>query len=401
MRLTRSPLGSRRRAPRLALAAWLLATLGGLLAVDESWASDESRQIIKVGPTRALKAPSAAAALARDGALVEIDAAIYHGDVAIWTQNRLTLRGVGGLVQLEADGAAAQGKAIWVIKGDEVTVERIGFSGARVPHRNGAGIRSEGRNLTIRDSLFHDNEMGILTDNRANSHIVIERSEFARNTTDYERTGSLGHNIYIGRVASFTLIGSYVHGSQVAHNVKSRAERNRILYNRIVDQDDSGSSYLIDLAEGGDAEIIGNSLRQSRLSENRAMIAYASEAGRENSDAAVVVAHNTFVNDRRSVRFLRNFSTSKVRFLNNLLVGGPIRVFGRALLAGNLRVGVESLRAPASFDFAPLPDSPAVDAGRPLPAGQAPTQEYVHPLALRARATDGRPDVGAYELGRR
>ena len=401
MSCRRSPAAIRWRVPWLLVAAWLLAADPGLLTVDGAQASDEPRQVLQVGPTRALKTPSAAARLARDGALVEIDAAIYRGDVAVWTQDRLTLRAVGGLAQLEADGAAAQGKAIWVIKGDEVTIEGIGFSGARAPDRNGAGIRSEGRNLTIRDSLFQDNEMGILTDNLADSHIVIERSEFARNTTDYERIGSLGHNIYIGRVASFTLIASYVHGSQVAHNVKSRARRNRILYNRIVDHDDSGSSYLIDLAEGGHAEIIGNSLRQSRLSENRTMIAYAAEAGRDVRDAAVVVAHNTFVNDRRSVRFFRNFSASKVRFLNNLLIGGPVRVFGRALLAGNLRVASESLRAPSSFDFAPLPDSPAIDAGNSLPAGQAATQEYVHPLSLRERATDGRPDVGAYELGHR
>lgn len=382
----------RRAAGRICILAVLLALL---LPVP---AAGGGAEVIRVGPGRALERPSEAARLAPDGAVVEIDAGVYRGDVAIWTQDRLTLRGVGGLAQLEADGGAAQGKAIWVIKGDEVTVERIGFSGARVPDLNGAGIRAEGRDLTIRDSLFHDNEMGILTDSRGDSHIVIERSEFARNSVDYERSGRLGHNIYIGAVASFTLIGSYVHGSRVAHNVKTRARHNRILYNRIVDDDDTGSSYLIDLADGGDAEIVGNSLRQSRLAENRAMIAYAAEAGREAAGAEVVIAHNTFVNEASSVRFVRNFGSAELRFLNNLVVGGRRLVAGPAILGGNVVAPAASLRDASALDYRLAPGSPAIDAGIALEAAGRPRQEYRHPLELRPRPTEGPPDAGAYEF---
>ena len=336
--------------------------------------------------------------LARDGAVVEIDAGVYRGDVAIWTQDRLTLRGVGGLALLDADGEAAQAKAIWVIKGDDVLVESIGFAGCRVPDLNGAGIRSEGRNLTIRDSNFYDNEMGILTDNRPDSEIVIETSEFSRNGVDYERTGRLGHNIYIGGVKSFTLIGSYVHGSDVAHNVKTRARQNRILYNRITDDDDRGSSYLIDLSEGGDATILGNVLRQSPRAENPAMISYAAEAGREEDQAIITIANNTFVNDRSSVRFVQNFSASTVRFLNNLLVGGTRLVVGRAVLEGNVIAPITSLSAPDKGDYSPLAGSPAIDAGKDLAPALAPTLEYRHPLSLRDRARDGAIDAGAYEF---
>ena len=379
----------------LAGGTWLPQSPGVALARDDETA------IIRVGPTRAIKWPSEAARLATDGAIVEIDAGVYGGDVAIWTQDRLTLRGVGGLAHLEAEGKSAQGKAIWVIKGDEVVVEKIGFSGCRVPDRNGAGIRAEGRDLTIRDSLFHGNEMGILTDDRADSHIVIERSEFSRNTVDYERYGSLGHNLYIGRVASFTLSGSFVHGSHIAHNVKSRARLNRILYNRIVDDDDSGSSYLIDLSEGGDAKVIGNSLRQSRHSANPAMISYAAEDGRRDAEANVVIANNTFVNAAPSVRFVQNFSASEIRFLNNLLIGGTRLVAGRASLDGNVIADTTSLQNPSQGDYRLVADSPAIDGGRDLGPELRSAHEYVHPLSLRKRPVRGAIDAGAYEFNDR
>ena len=95
----------------------------------------------RVGPDRELRAPSAAAAVARDGDTVLIDAGTYVGDVATWTQDDLTLRGVGGRAHLRAAGESAQGEAIWVIAGDRVTVDLVELSGARVPDGNGAGIR--------------------------------------------------------------------------------------------------------------------------------------------------------------------------------------------------------------------------------------------------------------------
>ena len=389
---------------------WLLAVLflvvptaaeASAATLRQTAQSQGDAAVIRVGPEHALKRPSDAAAIAGDGAVVEIDAGTYSGDVAIWRQNRLTLRGVGGLAMLDADGRSAQGKAIWVIKGDDVTVERIGFVGCRVPDRNGAGIRAEGRNLTIRGSLFHDNEMGILTSNVADSHIVIESSEFSRNKSDTASHGRLGHNIYIGQVASFTLRASYVHGGQTGHNVKTRARVNRILYNRIVDHDDTGSSYLIDLAEGGEAVILGNSLRQSEMTENRAMIAYAAEGGKRDADAKVAVVNNTFVSDRASVRFVRNFGAASVGFYNNLLVGGTRLVSGRSRLAGNVIATAESLAAPQDFDYRLTAGSPAIDAGRDFQGDESPLlalQVYRHPSALRPRPRDGALDAGAYEF---
>ena len=106
-------------------AAILLAPPGSSLSAQET--------VLRVGPQRELKRPSEAARIARDGDLVEIDAGAYEGDAAVWRQHGLTIRGVGGRAQLRANGAHAEGKAIWVIKGDDTTIEGVEFSGAKVP----------------------------------------------------------------------------------------------------------------------------------------------------------------------------------------------------------------------------------------------------------------------------
>jgi hypothetical protein len=106
-------------------------------------------RIIQVGPSRTVKLPSQASAIAKTGDIVEIDADSYVGDVTVWTQDNLTLRGIGGRPRILAAGQAAEDKAIWVIKGRNAIVDNIEFAGAAVPTGNGAGIRAEGINLRI------------------------------------------------------------------------------------------------------------------------------------------------------------------------------------------------------------------------------------------------------------
>ncbi|HET9446623.1 MAG TPA: tetratricopeptide repeat protein, partial [Steroidobacteraceae bacterium] len=139
------------------------------------------RRVLKVGPTQSLRKPSDAARVAQDNDIIEIEAGRYVGAVAIWTQNGLLLRGVNGLAHLDSQGRTANEQGIWVIRGNDIVVENIEFSGARSRHRNGSGIRFLGRNLTVRDSTFHHNEDGVLTWTSPDSEILIERSVFAHN----------------------------------------------------------------------------------------------------------------------------------------------------------------------------------------------------------------------------
>ena len=318
------------------------------LACPEAWADESARAPLRVGPQHVLKTPSAAAKVARDGDLVEIEPGLYRGDAAVWTQNRLTLRGNGGVAHLRADGAHAEGKAIWVIKGADTVIENLEFSGARVSDRNGAGIRLEGPGLTVRRSYFHHNEMGILVGVNPASHILVEHCEFAYNM----RPDGHNHNVYIGAVGSFTLRSSYVHHAAIGHNVKSRALKNYIVQNRIIDGREGRSSYTLEFPNGGLSIVVGNVLQQGPATENPTIVSFGAE-GLTRPDNELYFAYNTVVNEgRRSARFIFvKAGTATARIVNNVFAGPGELLVGRGELANNARAALSDFVAPQRFDY--------------------------------------------------
>jgi len=354
-------------------------------------------RILRVGPGRYYRLPSQAAAAARDGDRIEIDAGVYSGDVAIWRANDLVIRGVGGRPELRAAGRSAQGKAIWVIKGANTTVENIAFTGARVSDGNGAGIRAEGAGLTVRHALFRDNEDGILAGRNPNSDILVEYSEFDRNGGGRGQT----HNIYVGAVRSFTFRFNYSHHARIGHQVKSRARRNFILYNRLMDEETGNSSYAIDLSTGGVAYIIGNLIQQGPETDNWALVSFAAE-GTSAGPQELYVVNNTFVNERHSGLFVNNRSTVSAALLNNLFVGKGRMLKGPGRAAGNVVTRRPRFVDRRGYDYRLRPGSPAIDKGVEPPTVTdfplAPVWQYRHPTGGEKRPRRGALDAGAYEF---
>ena len=245
---------------------------------------------------------------------------------------------------------------------------------------------------------LRDNEDGLLTWNDPESVILVEHSVFARNG----HGDGQSHNIYIGRVRSFTLRFSHSHDSRIGHEVKSRAAVNRILYNRLTDEEDGNSSYLIDLPEGGEGYVIGNELLKGARADNPNAISYASERPAIESGRLWVV-NNTLYNRYLNATFVRNRSQRPVLAVNNVVTGAPV-----ALKAGLVELranhqGVEhGLRDAPQLDFEPLPDSPLIDAGTDPGSvdGVAlwPEFEYVHPASGRPRQRVAALDIGAREF---
>jgi hypothetical protein len=356
------------------------------------------RRVLKVGPQRQLRRPSDAARVAQDDDLIEIDAGRYVGDVALWTQNGLLLRGVNGRPHLDSQGRVAQEQGIWVFRGNDIAVENIEFSGARSLHRNGSGIRFLGRNLTVRDSYFHDNEDGVLSYNTPDSDILIERSVFARNGAG----DGLSHNMYIGGGRRFTLRFSHSHDSITGHEVKSRARFNFIEYNRLTDEDDGTSSYLIDVPDGGYAYVVGNVLEKGGRTENPNAIAFASEK-RDLQEGGLWVVNNTYYNRRVDSTFVANRSKRPAFVVNNVLAGAPaVLLDGPGTDRNNFRHPQSGMVDPTAYDFRPTAESPLIDSGEdPGNVGNValwPQFEYVHPAAGRARQKIAALDLGAYEF---
>lgn len=360
-----------------------------------SIATAKDGQLLRVGPSEPLKTPAAAAAVAKDGDVIEIQAGTYTGDVAIWTANRLTLRGIDGKAHLDAAGKSAQQKAIWVIQGNGTTVEHIEFSGCRTPDRNGAGIRLEGAGLVVRHCHFHDNENGILTGANPDSEVVVESSEFGGNGAG----DGYSHNLYIGQILRFKMSGCYSHDAKIGHLVKSRAQSNQLVANRLTDGLEGTSSLLIDLPNGGDSLVSGNILQHGPKATNGTGISFASE-GAKNRVQTLLVVNNTYVNQRPTPGpFLRVSGKPKVvKLANNLIVGTRALLDGPGESINNLLTEQPGFVDAEQFDYRLNPGSAAVGTGR-IPAASdgfsLPVFHYLHPLKLEPRNMAEKPNIGA------
>ncbi|HEY1092275.1 MAG TPA: right-handed parallel beta-helix repeat-containing protein [Burkholderiaceae bacterium] len=297
-----------------------LAFAACAMAACSAWAAR-----LEVGPGRAYATIAQASRAARDGDTVEVQAGDYRGDVAVWTQRNLTLRAVGGRARLIANGASAERKAIWVVRGDNIRIDGFDFSGARVADRNGAGIRFESGRLTVVNSSFVDNENGILTTNNGQAELVIERSAFRLNGAG----DGFSHNLYVGRIAKLTVTDSSFTDARVGHLLKSRAALNEIHRNRFVDTNTGTSSYELEFPNGGVARVTLNTIRQGPRTQNPNMVSYGAE-GYSWPSNQLVLQDNTLIDDRPS--------------------GGVyLRVAPGArtvVLGGNRLAGVSSTRAP-------------------------------------------------------
>jgi len=368
-------------------------TVAGAAAVQDFTPT----RVVRVGPGRQFASPSLVTGLV-SGDVVEIDAGVYNGPATTWSTNNLTLRGVGGRAHLVAPATISNGKAIWVTAGTNIAVENIEFSGAAVPDLNGAGIRADGRDLAICGSYFHDNQEGILG---GGGNVLIEYTEFARNGNCDDPNGC-SHNIYISDTARFTLRYSYSHHARIGHLVKSRAQENHILYNRIMDEADGTSSYTIDLPNGGLTYIVGNLLQQGPNTDNSTILIYGAE-GLINPNPTLYVVNNTFVNDLGSGAFISIAGGSIATVQNNLFVGNGTTVSGAATQVSNLKINTAAANFVdiGAFDYRPTAATPGIDQGTAPGLGGAfdltPIYQYVHPTNREARPTRSVIDIGAYE----
>lgn len=376
-------------------------------------ASSALAATLTVGPGKTYAKPCDANKDAKDGDTVEIEASgDYAGDFCQWSQNNLTLKGVNGRPKIDATGKTiSNGKGIWVFYGDTATVENIEFSGAAVDSANGAGIRHQGLNLTVRDCYFHDNQDGILggplkggQPADGQGEVLIERCEFAKNGAGDGQS----HNMYLNHYAKFTLQYSYTHSSNVGHLIKSRALESHILYNRISDDESTNVSYEINLPDGGRAFVIGNLIEQAsdpNGEQNGAIIDFASESAQPNSDLFVV--NNTIVNNRtKGGTFvqIKDTVTTPAVLRNNILSGnGTACSQASAVLDHNFTMGDPGLVNAMNHDYHLVAGSPCADAGIDPGMGDSqsltPAFQYVHPTSFEKRTAVGTIDIGAYELG--
>ncbi|WP_048693465.1 right-handed parallel beta-helix repeat-containing protein [Catenovulum maritimum] len=384
-----------------------------------------TQNIIQVGPEKTYKLPSEAAAIAKEGDVIEIDAAVYSCDAGVkWRASNLTIRGVNGRPHItwkDCSGSIPGGKGIWNTLGYNVTIENIELSYAEVSDHNGAGIRHDGGgNLIIKNSYFHHNENGILVTPitsrypSVGNNVFITSSEFSYN--GYKDGKS--HNMYITNTNVFSIINSYSHSVDTGHLIKTIAKNNYIIGNKLSDNTEGKSSYHIDVTGGGPTYISGNLMIQTENSPNYTMIAYAAESregSRNNPNKKLFVNHNTIINKHPKGQFLKlydNMSDFQTGVISNNLYYGLSDsnfIIHRNSATKNLlenynnQVALEEDFENFGLDNYYLTESSAaIDQGQPITNELSsylafPTTEFLPGGKIKMRLIDATPDIGAFE----
>ena len=367
---------------RRLLAVWCLVTLcGGATAA-----------VLMVGPKGTPMALEDALRQAQDGDVIELLSGEYSGAPVMIENRRLVIRGVGKRPLIKGNGKMASAKALWLVRGGEVTLENLEFRGARSIDGEGSGIRMEGGRLHLRKVALYDNEYGLHAPNAEQAELVIEDCEFGLAP---RVVGGLHHLLNVARIAKLTVTGSRFQQGFEGQMIKSRARETIISYNFIHDGQRGGASYEIEIANGGLATILGNVIGQGAESQNPVLVAYGTEkAGWDRN--ALLVAHNTFINYAWTpawfVRVIgKNLPpNTEVVAVNNLMVGGgvlwPALGGGTVTAAGNRYVSRRVLRDADTYAFELLPNSlwrgSAVDPRKVAGRDLAPTGEFEWPVGV-------------------
>ena len=359
-----------------ASAALLLPTLGRAARTT----------VMKVGHHQPIKSLAAAAAQAKDGMRIEVDAGDYIGDVATWPQSDLTLTAVGGRVRLIAAEQSAQGKGIFVTTGERIRIEGFDFSGAVVPDQNGAGIRLERGSLHLVDCSFKDNENGVLTGNDKNARLEVDDCEFGA----IVRREGQNHNMYVGAIGYLRVMGSHFHHGQLGHLLKSRAAVNHIFYNRLADGLGGEASYELDLPNGGQALVVGNVIQQSSGTQNPHIVTFGEE-GYTWPNQALRLINNTLVDLRPSGGVYLRVAPgpAQVSIINNILAGNPkFNTDGHWQTRNNFIVDLNVFVLAARDDYGLRPNSPlrgrAIDPGEADGISLQQTRQYSPPRGTQA-----------------
>ena len=366
---------------------------------------------LTVGAGQQFQTIAAAIAAAQDGDVVAVQAGTYVNDFAE-ISHKITLEGVGGMVNMVATEPIPNGKAI-LITDTDVSIDHFSFSGAAVTDQNGAGIRYQGGNLLIANSLFQDDQDGILGAPDPAGTITIENSEFDHNGAGDGYT----HGLYIGDIAALTIEDSYFHDAVVGHEIKSRAETTIIQDSRIEDGPQGTASYAIDLPNGGNVLISGSVVEKGPNSQNTTMIAFGEE-GNLHVGSSLTVTGDTLLYDAAvssSSTLVRNASAAPAIVTGDSYFGIPSAqiLSGPGTVGSNTALASEPALTTATPIDAPAPDAPA--AGAPAsddpdsgsePAsdgavsavfrffdGQTGTQFLTTSLAERAAVLSTRPDL--------
>jgi hypothetical protein len=352
---------------------------------------DECGADLCVGPGHRYKVPSEAAAVAKAGQSVAISAGDYV-DCAVW-RTSVRIRGIGGRPHIH--DSTCLDKAVWIVQGDETTIENVELSGGFSYDGNGNAIRLEGRRLVLRDCSIHHNQIGILTGHNPEAVLEVYGCEFHSQFSNEPPA----HDVYAGRIRRFVATGNYIHDGNSGHYFKSVAAENEIVANLLIDHEGTEAA-LIDLWGCSSTLVAGNIMVKSGDTGNLNFVTLTKrgalngqgllECPRERRPFARL-SFNTAIFENPTPRysaFVYNHFGTEILTDNNIIVntrdveapGDFPR--GKAIANAHLPGPAGRLFVnPATFDFR---------LKRPIaaePSGYRPDRQYRHPLSVERRTS--------------
>jgi hypothetical protein len=281
---------------------------------------------LQVGAGMAYKLPSAAAAAAHDGDHIKIAAGSY-ADCAVWKADNLTIEGAGPDATV-ISGRPCQGKALFIAQGRNITVRDLALTGARVADSNGAGIRTEGGDLTVEHVRFADDQDGILSGALFGVKIIVRDSDFIADGT-CEGSGGCAHGIYAGHIALLRVEHSRFLRTRAGHDIKSRALRTEVIGCDLEDGADGTSSFAVDVPNGGAVVLRDNHIEKGPRSENHMAAVMVGEEGVTQPTPLIVVEHTAFrVDGGYESYLLDNRTTTAAVLTGNTLQGNARTLLG-------------------------------------------------------------------------
>jgi hypothetical protein len=385
-----------------------------------------------VGASQTYTVPSQVVNLVQDGDTIEIDGGIYLNDASKWTKKNLKIIGLGTFTNrtiLRFDINIPNGKGIFVFESpgnsDNPHIENIVFEGAQISDNdgaNGAGIRFQAKDITVKDCVFRSCQNGILEGHGSvsNSNVTILNCEFDNNgyqlPNDPTHSG-YEHHIYISASADTLLVQNcYFHDPRgQANSLKTRAQRNYILYNYIDEGDNGYGSYELNIAQGGLCVIMGNVIVQGTSGANHSIVGYDAAT---NALQDFYFVNNTVINKYDgNVRYFNISPSSGIntfQVYNNIFASvstASVSFFGTNTpsvldtVANIISTNIPTLNFVdySIGDYHLTVNSPAVNqATNPGTTNTGysllPTSEYVaFTNNLYPRIIQGTLDIGAYE----
>ena len=291
------------------------AQLAVLVLIGIAIANPSPAATLRVGPNQTYKAPSAAAAVAKNGDHIEIEPGEYF-DCAVWNADDLVIEGTGpGVVITDK---ACMGKGLFVVEGKNTTVRNLTLTRSRVPDMNGAGIRLDNGDLTVDSVKFIDNQNGIMG-GVPGTTVTVRNSDFDKNGTCQ---AACAHGIYIENVDLLRIENSHFSNTRQGHSIKSRALRTEVIGSTITDGPEGTSSYLIEAPNGGTLVVTDNTLEKGPKSENHNAAIAIGTGGVAQPTPEITIANNSLRNDGSyQTALLWNLTATPAKLNGNKLSG--------------------------------------------------------------------------------